>query len=922
MPLPIQAVKRTRRIRHFTIAAGLLLLSFASFASVILFQTPAEAQSNQIATRPSDTTANPIITATPTLMPTFTPIPTTVPITMKKGVKTLLLTPKEQAADNASAPIWKMFPPQSSAVKYAIPLWWLTVECLGLVAFPLLFLAARGLRDRGWGIAKAVGMIFLGYLSWMLISVRLLDFTRSTIWLALGILAASSIVLYWFQRREIAAFLREHWRIVLISEAIFLAAYLVLTFTRSFDPSTWHPSLPSEKPMELAFTDGMLRSRTFPPEDPWFAGGYINYYYFGQYLFSMLIQITGINPMTAFNLMIPSLFALTATALFSVGYNLSGRWWVGGLSVWIGVLAGNLNAAGQLLHQVNTLLSRGVWPPFNYFSAIFVIPGTDNEFPNFSFQWGDLHPHIVDIAFEVASLCIVVAILLTPHPTSWRQRLPLLVIGTVMLGAMGITNTWDLPSYWVLMSAALILNEQQRLQHLYEGASWRKYVNRKNVLQVGAACAGMGIGSFALYLPYYLNYQDFYTGLRLNHHATPTTTPELLTIYALPLFVLSTLLLVDLYDRLANAKWLGESWSSRQVLILIGVVLVSLIAGLGSPVSLLLVVLAMTVWLGLDERHSPPKRLIYVLMALGFTLLITLEFVHIPDSADHTTQERFNTVFKFYEQLWSIFAVAAAVATWQIAQRFSGRETQQNHQEETTLPRVSATFVRNLQPTDMASKLRLGWVIVFFLILGAMTLYPIESVPAFAEQHTAAWNGVAQPKPVYAVPSLDGFAYMDTWYPGDAAAITWLNENVGGIPVITEAVSNALFVRDSRVSVYTGLPTIIGWEYENSVFRHNLPLLKQRQNDTSALYQEGNPSTVERIIQRYHVQYIYVGQLECLQYGTQDPNPDYPIQSNVDICAAHHDIVGPLAVFARMVTTGQLQVAYQNPDVTIYQVVD
>ncbi len=933
MSSPIQPAKRKRWLWHGTLAMCLVLLGFACYASVILFQTPVSAQSRLIAgdtvtpattatstTHATGATPNPIITATPVLQPTFTPVPTTVPPTTKKGIKTLLLTPKEQAADNTSAPIWQTFAPHSLAVQYAIPIWWLVSEFLGLVAFPLLFLAARGLRDRGWGFAKAVGVIFLGYLSWMLVSVHLLDFTRMTVWLALGMLAAGSIILYWFQRREIARFLREHWRLVLVSEAIFLVAFLAFTLFRSLDPSTWHPALPSEKPMELTFVNGMLRSNTFPPQDPWFAGGYINYYYFGQYLFAMLVQLTGINPMTAFNVMIPMLFALTAAALFSVGYNLSGRWWVGGLSVWIGVLAGNLHGASQFLHQVNTLLKSGVWPPFNYF-VVLVIPGTDDEFPNFSFQWGDLHPHIVDIAFEVASLGIVAAILLMPQPTTWRQRLPLLAVGTIMLGAMGVINTWEQPSYWVLMSGALILNEQQRLQHQYTGASWRRYVTRTHLWQTGTACAAMGIGSIALFFPYYLNYQDFYTGLRLNHHTTPTSTTELFTIYALPLFVLATFLLIDLYDRLANTKWFGEIWSSRQVLVLIGFVLVALIAGLGSPVSLTLVLLGLTVWLGLDERHSLPKRFVYLLMALGFTILIAVEFVHIPDAQDHTTFERFNTVFKFYEQLWIIFVVAAAVATWQIAQRFFARKAQRSQQEDTTLPRVPTSFAEIRRANDIASRLRIGWVIIFFIILGAMTIYPIESVPAFVAQHTNAWNSVPRPNPVYTTPSLDGFAYMDTWYPGDAAAITWLNENVGGIPVIAEATNGMLYTRDSRVSMYTGLPTIVGWPYENSVFRHNVQLIRQRTNDAIALYQEGKPSTVERIIQKYHVQYIYLGQLECLQYGTRDPNPDFPMQADVDMCTAHHDIVGSLAVFPQMVTAGQLQVAYQNADVTIYQVV-
>src|SRR5581483_222719 len=140
-----------------------------------------------------------------------------------------------------------------------------------------------------------------------------------------------------------------------------------------------------------------------------------------------------------------------------------------------------------------------------------------------------------------------------------------------------------------------------------------------------------------------------------------------------------------------------------------------------------------------------------------------------------------------------------------------------------------------------------------------------------------------------------------TWYPGDAEAITWLNEHVSGIPVITEASQLYIYERVSRISMYTGLPTILGWySYEGIQWRDNLPLILQRNNDVNALYGENNPDTVMRIVREYHVQYIYVGQLECLEYGLSVPgqNPDFPSLQSVDDCASQHSLVGSLTVFS------------------------
>src|SRR5258708_35857530 len=99
--------------------------------------------------------------------------------------------------------------------------------------------------------------------------------------------------------------------------------------------------------MELAFLNGILRSSYMPPLDPWFSGGTINYYYYGYVVIAALIKLTGIQPTTAFNLTIPTLFALTLGGAVAIGYSFSKRWWVALLGGYLVARFINLGGAVQ-----------------------------------------------------------------------------------------------------------------------------------------------------------------------------------------------------------------------------------------------------------------------------------------------------------------------------------------------------------------------------------------------------------------------------------------------------------------------------------------------------------------------------------------------------------------------------------------------
>ncbi len=297
----------------------------------------------------------------------------------------------------------------SESAPLAILLWWLVTSLFGWLAWPLLFPLLRDLRDRGYGLARAAGWLLIGWAHWLGVSLGLWQNRLGPIAAIMGVLAVAGLAAGWAQRRRLAAFWAERRRLLLGEEAVFAVAFLAFVGVRLLNPDLWQPWNGGEKFMEFAFLNATLRSPGFPPYDPYFAGGILNYYYYGFYLVTLPIKLTGIASEVAFNLAVPGLFALTAVGIFSVAYTLAaGITRRGGegrpagialLSTALALLMGNLSGFGWLMRSLGQWARGGAAPPFDYWGASRVIPATINEFPLWTFTFADLHPHLIAMPF-------------------------------------------------------------------------------------------------------------------------------------------------------------------------------------------------------------------------------------------------------------------------------------------------------------------------------------------------------------------------------------------------------------------------------------------------------------------------------------------------------------------------------------------
>ena len=201
--------------------------------------------------------------------------------------------------------------------------WLLAVELAYLAALPLSMFIFRPLPDRGIILARIFGLLGVSYVAWISVSLGWMEFSRSAVVLGFVVMALLSAAVLLTHGREIKDFLKQHWKLLLAGEVLFLVAFLAFVGIRAANPDLWHPWRGGEKPMELAYFNSVIRSTSLPPFDPWFAGGYLNYYYYGYFVLGGIVRITGILPTTAFNLCVPLFFALTVTGAYTLVYNLA-----------------------------------------------------------------------------------------------------------------------------------------------------------------------------------------------------------------------------------------------------------------------------------------------------------------------------------------------------------------------------------------------------------------------------------------------------------------------------------------------------------------------------------------------------------------------------------------------------------------------
>lgn len=848
--------------------------------------------------------------------------------------------------------------------------WIILLVVLQLVSWPIVERIFTRLPDRGWAFARPVTMLLAGYAVWLLSSIHVISFRAA--WAGVAVLTLGAVSFYVSKKVP----LRRHEPplrsnpIAITAELVFWVVFAIFLLFRLINPDSYHPFWGGEKAMEFAHINAIMRSAHFPPVDPWYSGGFINYYYYGTYLVAFLIKLTGIPIEFAFNLAQPTFPALLASTSFSMTAALGkritgstfGAWVTGITGMFFVQFAGNLVAAERVLDwAVNGLppvdnWSYWVWDPSRAISF------TITEFPYFGALYADLHPHVIAMPFTILIVALAWQI-----ASSWRP-LPLMIVGrsvtgqefmaiitplllaALALGSLFMTNAWDMPLFAVIVAVSVLMFT----------------AGVPGILRRAGVTAGVlvvvGVLAFILTIPFNMHYVALFGEIDTVRDRTPLLAIESHIGAQLLLMTLGIAALMIPRSNFSRPTLIGIAIAAP---VLLGFfLLLQLLANTSGTetisfaesgvVGVIVGIWLLSAW-SIVDRGSGENRIVMLVRAgVAAVAILTLILLIV----DRHTLALYTGVGLAAGLMWmSLLRPSERFLTMLIA--------------GAALLGASLELVYLVDDLSGGDWYRMNTIFKFYnqiwnllgIATGVLAGHAVWHAFAYTDEPRETQTGgqpVARPPRVwtwltaamvlpvalatlaYAVVAtpirldtrfsggegltLDAYAWMEygeiplfriengqrvpiepLTYEDDLVVIDWLNENVHGTPVIAEAAFGTYRCNGSRFSIATGLPAVIGWQRHQQQQRY-LDDLGIREAALRELYTTSDTARHEAIIDEYNIEYVIVGQTER-HYPTIDGNDCIDTGSEEGIASLES------------LVDSRLEVAFASGSTTVYRVI-
>lgn len=753
-----------------------------------------------------------------------------------------------------------------SSIILQVFIWILLINFLGIVFIPVFYKLFINFPDFGYSFYKFFGLLSFSFIIWFFTSYKVIDFIFIDIFFIALLLIIISLFLFIKNKNEILFYINKSKRQILFTESLFVIFFALGLLVRYLNPDLWHPYRGGEKPMDLAFLNAIIRSTTFPPFDPWFSGYSLNYYYYGHFMVALMSKITGIPSYISYNLAIPTFFAYSSTLIFGFSSSfvylyrkskdLKFDWfripaYTGLFSVFSILIFGNFDAVIQIFKIIFNFQEN-----FDYWRSTRIVSMNStgleiNEFPFFTFLFADLHAHLMSIPLIISLVSISFIFFYDFFSNSSKiKNLFILLFLALITGAIKATNTWDYPLGVIIVSSSIFLST-----FLSGGKLNIRFLR------------------FILYLSFYyfvskilfLNFENNFImpefGISFSQWKTPVII--MLEILFVPISLSLIFIISYIYNLYLKIEFLNFNFSYKKLLIFISVIflflLFSILFKVTSIYLLLLLLLSILIIailkLILFESDSRLFLWISLLIIIGFGIPILTDIFVVNDDIN-----RMNTVFKFNFQSWIILNLGASLLIPFIYQYINSK--------------INKSVFLSL---------------IFILFILGMS-YPIYSIkPRLSDRFSNDYFGINGNQ--YMLSSI----YLYKGNPIDLSssyeAINWLNNNIKGNPVIVEN-SGELYTWSSVISINTGFPSVLGWDWHEKQQRSlDSNSISLRNKQIQEFYTTPSEEFIKDFLDYYRVELIIFGPVEKLNYPEFDKRLKLILKSNVKEIFNNNDYI-------------------------------
>lgn len=388
--------------------------------------------------------------------------------------------------------------------------WWIWLFLFGIVSLPITYKFFGKFTGVGYGLSKTVGLMVFGYSVFFLSTIQLLPLDRNVLLIFFLLYGCFN---YWIAKKEkeLIKKVKKDFKPIIINEILFTFGLILWSIIRGYQPDI----IGLEKLMDYGFINSILRTKYLPPADMWYAGGNINYYWFGHFVTALLTKLSNVPSSITYNLMIATILGLSLSSVFTISASLA-KFLESKLSIRAIFAAGIISAVllnfGGNFHTPFYILKDSTdtyWYP-DATRFIGYNPDRDDktihEFPQYSYVVSDLHAHLLNLPFVL----IYISLLAKFIQKEKKKILPKQIIPLgFTAGILFITSTWDFGNYLLTTGITFFIFEFRK--HKLQLKTFTRSVSRTLTTAI------LGI-VFAL--PFILNFTSITQGVKIvNSHS-------------------------------------------------------------------------------------------------------------------------------------------------------------------------------------------------------------------------------------------------------------------------------------------------------------------------------------------------------------------------------------------------------------------